>query len=353
MDRNLQGDKKSIEKEKKINKDIVVSVWIPTYFAGEYVREAIESILMQETEYTYEIVINDDCSGDDTWKIISEYASKYPSVISAVRNEKNLGLSANVLATKLRCRGQYIVNLSGDDYWINKHKIQKQVDFLKNRPEYVGVGSKVEIRYDDLKVASSYYPAEVELGKDFTKESYNRGVNLPSHGFMIRNIFVNSQKRDLINRVYAVSATVDDLYDPILYLQFGKIYIMEEATCAHRIPTSKNGKHNFNSLRKPLEKALMILEGYKNLEKLQVEGIDLTKRFCSVFNLIILNGIRSGDFKSIGIAYKLVPLRYRKPWYKSVAFKCSFSVWRAGFNYLKERIRKKTVLNNMKRGITR
>lgn len=343
MENSLQVDRKKMERKE----NALVSIWMPTYCAGEYVREALESILTQETDYRYEIVISDDCSKDNTWEIISEYAEKYPDIISAARNETNLGLSKNVLKTKMGCKGKYIVNLSGDDYWIDRKKIQKQADFLEEHSDYVGVGTQVEIRYNNLKKASSSYPAHSELGKDFTKESYNRGVNLPSHGFMIRNIFADPEKKALIDKVYGVSATVDDLYDPVLYLEFGKIFIMKEASCVYRVPIDKNGEYNFNSMTKPLEKAMMLLEGYSNLEKLKMEGVDLKKRFCSVFNLVILNGIRSGNFKSIGQAYERIPLRYRKPWYGGVAVKCAFSVWHSGFKHLKERLRKMKSKNNV------
>ena len=241
--------------------EILVSVWMPTYYPGESVRQSLDSILIQETEYPYEIIINDDCSGDNTWDIVCEYAEKYPDIISAIRNEVNLGLAKNVLATKMRCRGKYIVNLSGGDYWIDQHKIQKQVDFLESHPEYIGVGSKVEMRYDDSTEAFSSYPKKTELGKDFTIDSYNRGVNLPSHGFMVRNVFADPEKKPTIEQVYSVSSAIDDLYDPVLYLQFGRIFILEEATCVYRVSAKKTGKHNFNSTKKPLEKAMIILDG--------------------------------------------------------------------------------------------
>lgn len=321
--------------------DILVSVWMAAYYAGANIAQGIESILMQETEYPYEIVISDDCSGDNTWDVVSEYVKKYPDLIRAVRNEQNLGLSKNVLATKMRCRGKYIVNLSGDDYWIDKDKIQKQVDFLESHPDYIGVGSKVEMRYDDSAVAFSSYPPKEILGKDFTIESYNKGRNMPSHGFMIHNIFKDEQKMPVIEKIYGVSSAIDDLYDPVLYLQFGKIFIMEEATCVYRVAGSKAGRHNFNSARKPLEKALMILDGYTKLESLQIGQVDLTKRIRSTFDLIILNGILLKDFKMIGKTYKQIPLRYRKPWFKSVGFRCMFTVWRTGFRFLRNRLKKR------------
>jgi len=320
--------------------EILVSVWMPAYYAGDHIAQGIESILMQETEYPYEIVINDDCSGDNTWEVVSEYAAKYPNIIRAIRNEKNLGLSANVLATKLRCKGKYIVNLSGGDYWIDKQKIQKQVDFLESHPDYVGVGSKVELRYDNEQVAFSSYPSEYVLGKNFTIAAYNHNINLPSHGFMIRNIFADPANKPIIDRVYSVSSAIDDLYDPVLYLQFGKIYIMPEATCVYRNVSNKKGKHNFNSSKKPIEKVMIILQGYNSLETLRIPGVDLRKRYISTFSLILLDSLAHLKFKTIWQTYRSIPLCYRKPWRTSVGRHSLKRLWGTACATIKRRIRR-------------
>ena len=317
----------------------LISVWVPAYFAGDYMSDTLDSILSQKTDYPYEIVINDDCSQDNTWEVICRYAEKNPDIIRAHRNETNLGLSANILATKRRCRGKYIVNLSGDDYWIDPYKIQRQADFLESHPEYIGVGTKVEIRYGSEKVAASTFPAVEELG-EYTMEAYNRGINIPSHGFMAHNIYADPEKKEHIDAIYGVSAGIDDLWDPVVYLEYGKIFIMEETTSVYRLPLSKKGKMNFSSTRRPLDKALMMLEGYVNLESMQISGVDLRVRFCSILNLVVLSAFVSGNFRAINQMYRQIPERYRKPWYKSVGWRCAFSVWYSGFLYLRGRIRR-------------
>ncbi len=314
----------------------LVSVWMAAYYVGDYIGQAIESILCQKTDYPYEIVINDDCSGDNTWQVISDYAEKYPDIIRAKRNEQNLGLSANVLDTKTRCRGKYIVNLSGDDYWIDENKIQKQADFLESHPDYVGVGSKVEIRYGDATEAASSYPNESVLGGDYTLAHYNANVNLPSHGFMIRNIFSDPDKRARIEAVYGVSSTVDDLFDPVLFLEFGKIYIMKEATCVYRTVVDTKGKHNFNSTRTPLKKTVTILEGYNALASLQLPGVDLRRRYVVIFNHIVLACLASRKFGEIGRLYRTVPREYR-----NIKWACFCGVWSTAFRTIGRKIKRR------------
>ncbi len=313
----------------------LISVWMAAYYVGEYIGEAIESILRQKTDYPYEIVINDDCSGDNTWEVISEYAARYPDIIKPKRNEKNLGLSANVLDTKTRCQGKYIVNLSGDDYWIDDEKIQKQADFLESHPDYVGVGSKVEIRYGRSAVASSSYPSERVLGGDYTLSDYNAGVLMPAHGFMIRNIFSDPDKRSRIEEVYGVSSAIDDLFDPVLFLEFGKIFIMKEATCVYRMVVSTKGKHNFNSSRTPLKKCIAILEGYNALAALKLPGVDLRKRYIEILRLIVLGGLSSWKWGEIRRSYRSIPAEYR-----NIKRECVAGIWQTARFALRRRVRR-------------
>ncbi len=315
-----------------------VSVWMPAYFAEAYIAEAIESILMQKTDYPFEIVINDDCSGDGTWNVISRYAEEYPDIISAKRNEKNLGLCANVLDTKRRCRGEYIINCSADDYWIDENKIQKQADFLESHPDYIGVGTKVEMRYGRSKTAHASYPVKSCLGKDFTIEAYNRNINLPSHGFMVRNFFGDPEKKELIDRVYSLADSIDDVFDPVLFLQFGRIFIMEEATCVYRVEPEKKAKHNFNSTNSPLKKASIIVDAYNKMEALGFPGLDLRTRYVVSMNIAILSGLTSFKMKKVRELYRSIPEKYRKPFRDSVAYHCAFfGVWETGTRQWKRR----------------
>ena len=316
----------------------LVSIWMPSYYAGNYIAEAIESVLCQKTDYPYEIVINDDASGDNTWDVILEYAKKYPDIIHAVRNEKNLGLSANVLATKKRCRGKYIVNLSGDDYWICDTKIQMQADFLEKHPEYIGVGTQVECRYDDEKTAFAMRPSAAKLGKDYTVSSYERGINLPSHGFMMRNIFSDPEKKEIIDGIYKLCASIDDLFDPLLYLRFGRIYLLPESTAVYRVHREKKGRKNFNSSLSALPKVLNVLDGYNHVDALGFQ-VDLHSRYVEVFNLVILGALQALKPGTIVQAYKTLPPKYRIPWKTSVGRRCLLTVFRDGFNYVKRKIK--------------
>ena len=113
-----------------------VSVLTITYNHEKYIAQAIESVLIQEVNFDYELVIGEDCSTDKTREIVIDYQRKYPHKIRLLLNEKNLGMHRNFAQTYHACRGQYIAVLEGDDFWTSPHKLQKQVDFLDNNPDF-------------------------------------------------------------------------------------------------------------------------------------------------------------------------------------------------------------------------
>ena len=112
-----------------------VSVWMITYNHEKFIAQAIESVLMQQTNFDYELVIGEDCSTDGTRAIVEDYQQRYPDKIRALLHEKNIGAYENFARTFAACRGEYIAMLEGDDYWTDPLKLQKQVDYLDTRPE--------------------------------------------------------------------------------------------------------------------------------------------------------------------------------------------------------------------------
>ena len=110
--------------------DILVSVCLVTYNQKEFIKDAIESALMQKTNFEYEIVIGDDYSTDGTLEICIDYANKYPNKIKVLRRERNLGLLMNFFETIKKCRGELIAYLEGDDYWLTDNKLQQQAEIL-------------------------------------------------------------------------------------------------------------------------------------------------------------------------------------------------------------------------------
>ena len=112
-----------------------MSVCVVTYNQEKYIRQCLESILEQQTNFSFEILIADDCSTDNTSKIIAEYLDEGPNKIKYYRHQKNIGAFKNFLFVHNQVTGEYVAHIDGDDYML-PNKLQRQTDFLDSHPEY-------------------------------------------------------------------------------------------------------------------------------------------------------------------------------------------------------------------------
>lgn len=118
----------------------LVSIICLTYNHAEYIRQCLEGFLMQQTDFSFEIIVHDDASTDGTAIIVKEYAEKYPDrfvpVLQTI-NQYSQGVSIGKTFLYPLAKGKYIAECEGDDYWTDPLKLQRQVDFLENHPDYV------------------------------------------------------------------------------------------------------------------------------------------------------------------------------------------------------------------------
>jgi glycosyltransferase involved in cell wall biosynthesis len=138
--------------------DITVSIFILTYNQEQFIAQTIESILLQKTNFSFQLVIGEDCSTDATRIICEKYARDFGGKIKLLPSlKKNIGLIANYMRTIKECDGKYIAICDGDDYWIDAYKLQKQVDFLESHPDYSIVYTAVKRLYADGKLVDYNY----------------------------------------------------------------------------------------------------------------------------------------------------------------------------------------------------
>ena len=187
--------------------NLLVSVWMITYNHEKYISEAIESVLMQKTDFDYEIIIGEDCSTDNTKAILKEYEKKYPHLIKVIYQDHNVGAMRNAFEfTFPRCHGKYIACLEGDDFWIDPLKLQKQVDFLEQHTEYVlSFHNVLSVNVIDDKRTKREFEMEV-----FSKKPEEIPVGHPSHtsSMVFRNVI----------RIFPTD--IDKLISGDSYLQF-------------------------------------------------------------------------------------------------------------------------------------
>jgi len=123
----------------------IVSVCTITYNHEKYITEAIDSFLMQETDFPFEVVIGEDFSTDSTRRIIEEYIKKYSNIIKLITSEQNVGIQENGKRTMEACRGKYIALCEGDDYWTDTKKLHIQKYFLDCNKDYSAIAHQVNV----------------------------------------------------------------------------------------------------------------------------------------------------------------------------------------------------------------
>lgn len=118
--------------------EIKVSIIMITYGHEKFIEKALKGVYSQQTTFPIELIIANDCSPDETDKIVKELMEKAPKNV-LVRYKKNLtnkGANQNFFWALSQIKGQYIALCEGDDYWTDPFKLQKQVDFLLQNPDY-------------------------------------------------------------------------------------------------------------------------------------------------------------------------------------------------------------------------
>lgn len=128
----------------------ILSVCLITYNQAGYIRKAIDSILMQKVNVTWEIIIADDHSSDGTREIIKEYLEKYKHLIRVILQDTNVGAVKNWTDLMRASQAKYIAYLEGDDYWTDPLKLNMEIVFLEANPDHALICTD----YDVLKSAS-------------------------------------------------------------------------------------------------------------------------------------------------------------------------------------------------------
>lgn len=133
-----------------------MTVIMPSYNNGQYIRQALDSVLEQEVNFSYQIIITDDCSQDDSPRIIKEYAAKNPERILALYSDENCRLFRNMLKALQKMDSEYFCVLDPDDYWTDKKRLQKAVDFLDLNLDYTIYATNVHTIYDNGFIRLKY-----------------------------------------------------------------------------------------------------------------------------------------------------------------------------------------------------
>ncbi len=224
----------------------LVSICCITYNHKSYLGEAIDSFLMQDTEFPFEIIIHDDASVDGTVDIVQDYAEKYPDIIRIIVQTENQYSKGGLINPRFVfpvTRGKYIALCEGDDYWMDKTKLQKQVDFLEDHPEYVITFSDCQPFDENGKLGINFGGAR----RDLTSIELKQSTPISTLTVCFRNV-IKGIPQDLM------SARYGDLVIWSLLGAYGKgKYMSDIIPSAYRVHDS--GVHSKLSIKKKHEMA--------------------------------------------------------------------------------------------------
>lgn len=214
-------------------KELQVSILSITYNHAPYIRECLDSLLQQETDFPFEIIIHDDCSTDGTTEIIQEYADKYPDIIIPLYEEENQyskgvrGMFTTYCLPK--ARGKYIALCEGDDYWIDPFKLQKQVDFLERNPEYGMCYTKTRYFFQERGVFNNK-----TFGGPYTelKDLLLKPYCIPTATICVRK---NLYEYALTNHIIKHRWPMGDFPLSLAVSLQSKIYFLNQETAVYRV----------------------------------------------------------------------------------------------------------------------
>ncbi|NFO33677.1 glycosyltransferase [Clostridium botulinum] len=181
---------KEIRKLKEIRTDIFVTVVCVTYNHEKYIRDCLEGIVKQRTNFKFQVFIGEDCSTDDTKNIIEEYVKKYPQLIIPFYREQNIGSIKNFGDLCERVDTKYITFCDGDDYWIDYDKLQKQFDYLEKNPDINGVCGRLKLEVPENWFLMDYYKKSSD--GNFYQPDFLPGFKMPKDKMVNIHHMVNN-----------------------------------------------------------------------------------------------------------------------------------------------------------------
>ncbi len=235
----------------------LLSVALITYNHGPYLRQCLESILSQKTDFEFEVVVGEDCSTDNTREILNGFKARFPDKLRLLYREKNLGRpTLNVYQTSMACKGDYIAYIEGDDYWTDEHKLQVQADFLKNNPEYTAVTHSAVLVDEQGDPRDDTSPMELyNWSGSYTFEDYKTVPRWPGHtaSVLTRNFWHDGEYDYTI--LYRAHDFIDDALILLFMLLHGPVMRLDPVMSAWRYVAKADGE-NWNSLKAKRNEAL-------------------------------------------------------------------------------------------------
>lgn len=270
----------------------MVSVRCTTYNQELYIGKALDSFLMQRTDFPFEIVVHDDASTDGTPDIIREYEAKYPKIIKPIYEKENQYSKRDGSLRKIvdeACKGKYIAYCEGDDFWIDEEKLQRQFDAMEEHPECSLCTHIVQCVSEKGHALQRQYPPKGLFDSNIINQNLFADALIAKdlYPFQTCSYFLKKSLVQDEDVFFTFPACGDDKILR-LCLNSGKVYFIQERMSCYR--TQSKGSwtcRNYNSKEKKLDTLL--------------ERLNLNKKFDefshNIFHEFVIKGEKSLQIK--------------------------------------------------------
>ena len=309
-----------------MNNVVSVDIVMITYNQEKYVAQAIESVLQQKCDFPFLLIINDDCSTDNTPNICKEYAYKYPNLILFNQNKSNVGLMRNYKISLEACQSKYVAILEGDDYWIDDCKLKKQAKILESNKDVGLVHSARHSLLDETNKISE------PLKQTTIFNLLNQGnvfEQLLISNFIspLTVLFRNELIKDKLDFNYFIENKLKTL-DYALWLLItykSKVVYMKESTAVYRVRRdSISNKKSLDSMENFLITSRLTCKYFIN--KFKVKTISEKKIDLIYNNILFSHSLLYGDYEFSRKYSQLIKVLSLKDYCKFIISKSKMSV---------------------------
>lgn len=235
-----------------------ISIIMLTYNHGPFLKEAIEGVLIQKTDFQIELIICNDASPDDSDEIIKPFAEKYPNIIQYYHHKKNIGFVENQRFAFQKASGKYLAYCEGDDYWTDENKLQFQYHFLEKNPEFVMATARNYLLHQNSGKITDDGKNNIFRNKeyvDYSQETFFKERPTQTFTYLIRRDYLDLKWVDIY-------PDYRDLYYFYHLLEFGKgrafnkivgVYRLHEGGVYSSLETEKKLRTSidiFNNIKK-------------------------------------------------------------------------------------------------------
>ena len=214
---------------------IKVSICVVTYNHEAFIRRCLQSLVDQHTQWSFEIIVGEDASGDGTRGIVQEFADAYPGLVKPMLHDRNLGMIGNYRAVHGAARGEFICHCDGDDYW-EPGKLDLQVQFLDVHAECAAVFSNSHVISERGERIGAFSRGVPEL---FDVGYLIRDGNFLHHSSMM-------YRRRFQDRMFPTASEFIDFHVYVLLGRLGRIGYIDQPLTSYRAQSSASVIHNDN-----------------------------------------------------------------------------------------------------------